>query len=232
MDMRRRLTRRDFLQTSGFGIGGLALTYLLNQEGLSAAEHDSAGTSVPQDLTPRRGHFPARVTAMVHFMQNGGPSQMDLFDPKPELQKRNGQSTPESVEIYQKGNSDKLLASPFPFRRRGKCGMELSDALPHLGGVADEIALVRSMYTEHNNHTEALVMMSTGKLFQGRPSVGAWISYALGTVNQNLPAYVVLRDPAGYNTSGKLVWSSGWLPALYQGTEFSSVGTPVLNLQP
>ncbi len=110
--------------------------------------------------------------------------------------------------------------------------MELSDALPHLAAHADDITLVRSMYTEHNNHTEALVMMSTGKLFQGRPSVGAWISYALGTENQNLPAYVVLRDPAGYNTSGKLVWSSGFLPALYQGTEFSSKGSPVLNLQP
>src|SRR5262249_32684982 len=89
-----------------------------------------------------------------------------------------------------------------------------------------------AIHTEHNNPTEPLVMMSTGKLFQGRPSVGAWVSYALGTPNQNLPAYVVLRDPAGYNTSGKLVWSSGWLPALYQGTEFSSVGAPVLNLQP
>src|SRR5207244_5321372 len=104
--------------------------------------------------------------------------------------------------------------------------------LPHLGSVADEISVVRSMYSEHNNHTEALVMMSTGKLFQGRPSVGAWVSYALGTENQNLPAYIVLRDPAGYNTSGKLVWSSGWLPALFQGTEFSSVGAPVLNLRP
>jgi hypothetical protein len=229
MDPTHSLTRRRFLQTSGFGIGGLALTWLLHQEGLLAAEH---GRPLPQDLRPRRGHFPARARAMVHFMQNGGPSQMDLFDPKPELQKRGGQSTPESVEIYQKGNSDKLLASPFPFRRRGRCGMELADVLPHLGGIADEIALVRSMCTEHNNHTEALVMMSTGKLFQGRPSVGAWVSYALGTENQNLPAYVVLRDPAGYNTSGKLVWSSGWLPALYQGTEFSTVGTPVLNLQP
>jgi hypothetical protein len=169
---------------------------------------------------------------MVHFMQNGGPSQMDLFDPKPQLQKRAGQGIPENIEIYQQGNSDKILGSPFAFRPRGKCGMELSDALPHLATVADEIALVRSMYSEHNNHTEALVMMSTGKLFQGRPSVGAWVSYALGTENQNLPAYVVLRDPAGYNTSGKLVWSSGWLPALYQGTEFSTVGTPVLNLHP
>jgi hypothetical protein len=224
--------RRDFLQTSGFGIGGLALTFLLNQEGLLAAEHRASGTAAGQTLRPRHGHFVARAKVMVHFMQNGGPSQMDLFDPKPELQKRNGQGTPETIEIYQKGNSDKLLACPFKFHRRGQCGMELSEALPHLGTVADEIALVRSMYTEHNNHTEALVMMSTGKLFQGRPSVGAWISYALGTENQNLPAYVVLRDPAGYNTSGKLVWSSGWLPALYQGTEFSSVGTPVLNLQP
>jgi hypothetical protein len=220
------------LQSSGFGIGGLALTYLLHQEGLSATEHAAPGRTMPQDLRPRRGHFPARATAMVHFMQNGGPSQMDLFDPKPELQQRNGQSIPQSVEIYQKGNSDKILASPFPFRRRGRCGMELADVLPFLGGIADDITLVRSMYTEHNNHTEALVMMSTGKLFQGRPALGAWISYALGTENQNLPAYVVLRDPAGYNTSGKLVWASGWLPALYQGTEFSSVGTPVLNLQP
>jgi hypothetical protein len=169
---------------------------------------------------------------MVHFMQNGGPSQMDLFDPKPELQRRTGQPIPKSVEIYQKGNSDKLLASPFRFHRHGRCGMELAEVLPHLGTVADEITLVRSMYTEHNNHTEALVMMSTGKLFQGRPAVGAWVSYALGTENQNLPAYVVLRDPAGYNTSGKLVWSSGWLPALYQGTEFSSAGAPVVNLHP
>jgi hypothetical protein len=219
------LTRRDLLRNSGFGIGGLALAYLLNQDGFA-----SEGAS--QSLAPRRGHFPAQARSMVHFMQNGGPSQMDLFDPKPELQRRNGQSTPESVEIYQKGNSDKLLASPFRFRPRGKCGMELSDALPHLATVADEITLVRSMHTEHNNHTEALVMMSTGKLFQGRPSVGAWVSYALGTENQNLPAYVVLRDPAGYNTSGKLVWSSGWLPALFQGTEFSSKGAPVLNLRP
>jgi hypothetical protein len=213
------------------GIGGLALAYLLSRDGRLAHGHGTIGPGA-QDLGARRVHFPARARAMVHFMQNGGPSQMDLFDPKAELQKRAGQGTPQSVEIYQKGNSDKLLASPFPFKRRGKCGMELSDALPHLGTIADNIALVRSMYTEHNNHTEALVMMSTGKLFQGRPSVGAWISYALGTENQNLPAYVVLRDPAGYNTSGKLVWSSGWLPALYQGTEFSTVGSPVLNLQP
>src|SRR5438105_10852426 len=133
------VTRRDFLHTTGFGVGGLALAYLLNQDRVTAAS---------QDLTPRSGHFPARARAMVHFMQNGGPSQMDLFDPKPELQKRGGQSIPQSVEIYQKGNSDKVLASPFRFHRRGNCGMELSEVMPHLGSVADDIALVRSMYTD------------------------------------------------------------------------------------
>ncbi len=219
------LTRRALLQQAGFGIGGLALSCLLHEEQARAG-------SFPQDLKPRPTHFPPSARAMVHFMQNGGPSQMDLFDPKPELQKRAGQTIPRSVELYQMGNSDKILGSPFKFVKRGQSGMELAEVMPHLGTIADDICLIRSMYTEHNNHTEALVMMSTGKLFQGRPAVGAWVSYALGTVNQNLPAYVVLRDPAGYNTSGKLVWTSGWLPALYQGTEFSSKGSPVLNLQP
>jgi hypothetical protein len=230
MNPRQLLTRRDLLRTSGLGFGGLALTYLLNTEALAADA--AAAKSVPQDFKPRPGQFPAQARAMVHFMQNGGPSQMDLFDPKPELQKRGGQPIPGSVEKYQMGNTEKILSSPFKFHRRGRCGMELSEVMPHLGQLADDITLVRSMYTEHNNHTEALVMMSTGKIFQGRPSVGAWVSYALGSENQNLPAYVVLRDPAGYNTSGKLVWSSGWLPALYQGTEFSSVGSPVLDLHP
>jgi hypothetical protein len=225
-------TRRDFLERTGFGIGGLALACLMHEEAARGNERALSSKQIPHDLKPRNPHFPPSARAMVHFMQNGGPSQMDLFDPKPELQKRNGQPIPKSVEIYQMGNSDKILGFPFKFVKRGQSGLELAEVLPHLGSVADEICLVRSMYTEHNNHTEALIMMSTGKLFQGRPSVGAWISYALGTVNQNLPAYVVLRDPAGYNTSGKLVWTSGWLPALYQGTEFSSRGSPVLNLQP
>src|SRR6516225_12252913 len=220
-------TRRAFLQRSGFGIGGIALSCLMHEEQARAGSIAQA-----QDLKPRHTHFPPSARAMVHFMQNGGPSQMDLSDTKPELQKRAGQTIPRSVELYQMGNSDKILGCPFKFIKRGQSGMELAEVMPHLGGIADDICLIRSMYTEHNNHTEALVMMSTGQLFQGRPSVGAWISYALGTENQNLPAYVVLRDPAGYNTSGKLVWSSGWLPALYQGTEFSSVGAPVLNLRP
>ena len=104
--------------------------------------------------------------------------------------------------------------------------------MPHLGAVADDLCLVRSMFTGHNNHTEALVMMQTGKIFPGRPALGSWISYALGTENQNLPAYVVLRDPDGYNTSGKLVWSNGFLPALFQGVEMSARGNAVRYLNP
>src|SRR5262249_9653957 len=147
-------------------------------------------------LRPKTGHFPARARAVIQFMQNGGPSQMDLFDPKPELQKRNGKPIPTSVETFQMGNTRSLLASPFRFHCPGRGRRGLGEALPYLGEIADDITLVRSMHTEHNNHTEALVMMNTGKIFQGRPALGAWVSYALGTLNQNLPAYVVLRDPA------------------------------------
>ena len=110
--------------------------------------------------------------------------------------------------------------------------MELSELLPHTASIADEICLIRSMHTEHNNHSEGLIMFQTGKIFPGRPTTGAWVSYALGTENQNLPAFVVLRDPEGYNTNGALVWDNGWLPAIYRGTEFSSTGTPVLDLKP
>ena len=170
--------------------------------------------------------------SVIQLMMNGGPSPMDLFDPKPELTKRHGQPIQGSVETFQKGNTNTLLASPFRFHRHGECGMELSEVMPHWGAIADELCLVRSMFTGHNNHTEALVMMQTGKIFPGRPALGSWISYALGTENRNLPAYVVLRDPEGYNTSGKLVWSSGWLPADFQGVEVSSRGNAVRYLNP
>lgn len=224
------IPRRALLRLSGLGFGTLAASYLLHAQGvLGAADAPSPRGA---DLTPKPSHFTPRAKSVIHLMQNGGPSQMDLFDFKPELQKRQGQPIPGSVETFQMGNTTTLLGTPFTFHKRGACGMELSEVLPHLGEIADEITLVRSMFTEHNNHTEALVMMGTGKIFPGRPTLGAWVSYALGTENENLPAYVVLRDPAGYNTSGKLVWSSGWLPALYQGVEFSSAGAPVLDLQP
>ncbi len=220
------LSRRALLRCGALGFGSLALQALLHQEAARAASRSI-------DLRPKAADFTPPAKAVILMMQNGGPSQMDLFDRKPALEKHAGQQHSIKVEMFQTGSEqNKLMASPLPFRRYGECGMELSEIIPHIGSVADDLCLVRSMHTGHNNHTESLVMFMTGRLFQGRPALGSWIGYGLGTENQNLPAYVVLRDPAGYNTSGTLTWSSGWLPPLYRGTEFSSEGAPVLNLQP
>ena len=157
---------------------------------------------------------------------------MDLFDPKPELQKRDGQKAPVAVDKFLPGNSDLLVGCPFKFRRYGQCGTEMSELLPHMGALADDLCLVRSMHTGHDNHTEGTVMLNTGHFKVGRPAVGAWVSYGLGSANNNLPTYVVLRDPAAYDTAGSLAWAAGWLSPAHGGTEFSSRGVPVANLTP
>lgn len=221
------LSRRQILQLGGLGFGTLAASYL------AALEPARGGETAKSSLISKPGHFPGKAKAVIMLMQNGGPGHMDLFDPKPELKKREGQVYAEKVEMFQPGSEfNKLLPGPFAFKKYGRCGMEMAEVLPHIGGIADELCLVRSMYNYHNNHTESLVAFNTGKIFPGRPSMGSWITYALGSANQNLPAYIVLRDPAGYNTSGTLLWQNGWLPAMYRGTEISTAGTPVLNLKP
>lgn len=223
------ISRRQLLGMSGLGLGSLALAWLRNSSVQAASPQ---GLPASFDLRPKSPARTPRAKSVILMMQNGGPSQMDLFDSKPALKKFDGQQHSIKVEMFQTGSEqNKLLDTPFQFRRCGISGMELSEVIPHIGGLADDLCLIRSMHTGHNNHTEGLIMFMTGKIFQGRPSFGSWISYGLGTENQNLPAYVVLRDPTGYNTTGTLTWSSGWLPALYRGTEFSSTGSPVLNLR-
>ena len=219
------INRREMLRTSALGFGGVALAALSQREFARAA-----GASATPGSTARRTHFEPRAKSVIMLMQNGGPSQMDLFDPKPELTKRAGQTL--AVETFQTGNSDKLMASPLEFRKYGQCGTEMATILPCLGAMADDFCLVRSMFSEHNNHTEALVLLNTGKIFPGRPAFGSWVSYGLGSENENLPSYLVLRDPEGYNTSGTLLWQNGWLPAVHRGTEIATAGTPVLNLRP
>lgn len=182
-------------------------------------------------------HHPPRAKQIICLFQNGGPSQMDLFDEKPELNRLSGQPYPGSqkVETLSPSASGNLLGSPFTFQPAGECGMRLSEIIPHIAGIADDITLVRSMTTESVCHETALRIAHSGHpLATDRPSIGSWLGYGLGTYNQNLPALVVLPDPQGLPINGTLNWSAGWLPAQHQGTPFS-VGdasrSPVLNLQ-
>ncbi len=163
------------------------------------------------------------------LFQSGAPSQMDLFDPKPELIRQHGKDV--GIDSLQGRPREPLMASPFHFRPRGESGIAFSELVPHLGGVADELCVIRSMYTFDPCHAGAPLIFLTGKLAFGRPTLGTWVSYALGTENQNLPAYVVLHDIEGHNTAGAALWDNGWLPPLYRGTEFRPKGSPVLNLR-
>ncbi len=170
---------------------------------------------------------------MISLFMQGGPSHLDMFDPKPELDRRNGENFTGEIKYDNAGQaSAKLLASPWKFRRCGASGMELSELLPGLGEVADDITLIRSMQTGVNNHGQSISAMHTGRIQRGRPTVGSWLTYGLGTENQNLPAYCVLTDPGGVPVLGVENWSNGWLPSLYQGTVIRPQEPRVLNLDP
>lgn len=217
------LSRRDLFSRTAAGFAGMAVSSLLSQN-MARAESSS---------TLREPHFPPKAKAVIQLFQHGGPSHMDLLDPKPELNARNGQPMPkyftDLVKISSHGN---LLGSPFKFQKYGQSGVEYSELIPHTANCADDIAVIRSMYSEHNNHEQALWHIHTGRIVSGRPTIGAWASYALGSENQNLPAYVVLRNDSSLPTDGTRNWSSGFLPPKYQGVHFRHSGTPVLYLQP
>lgn len=219
------LSRRDLFTRTAAGFAGLALGTLLAEQRSRANPQETATTLQP--------HYQPRARAVIQLFQHGGPSHMDLLDPKPALNARHGQPMPDwftdRVRLTQHGN---LLGSPFRFRRSGQCGVEFSEILPHTATCADDIAVVRSMFTEHNNHEQALWMMHTGRIVSGRPTLGSWVNYALGSENQNLPAYVVLRNDGSLPTDGARNWSSGFLPPRYQGVHFRHTGTPVLYLNP
>jgi hypothetical protein len=208
-----RLNRRAFLARHAGALGWLALADLMGARA--------------DETTPRR----PRATAVISLFQHGGPSQMDLFDPKPELTRRNGSPHPGRLEVHFDKQQGNLLASPFRFEPRGQSGIELSELLPHTARIADELTLIRSMRTDSVDHESALRLIHSGKFQAGRPTLGSWIVYALGTENRDLPAYVVLTDPAGMPVDAGRNWSSGWLPAVYQGTPFRPGRAPVLDLE-
>jgi uncharacterized protein (DUF1501 family) len=226
-------SRRHFLQQQAFGLSGIALAWLMNEEGLLAAPPKPATQPLTYDLLPKPPSHPPQAKAMISMFMQGGPSHHDLFDPKPELQKRHMENFPGEIKYDNAAEaSAKLFASPWKFSKQGQCGMELSELLPHLGGVADDICLIRSMRTGVNNHGQSINAMNTGRITDGRPALGSWVTYALGSESQNLPAFVVLTDPSGVPVLGVDNWRSGFLPALYQGTVIRPREPRILNLDP
>ncbi len=230
-EARKTMTRRHFFQQSSYGIGLLALSALLN-ESLFADPVQAAERSRVDPLAPRPPHFPAKAKNIIFLFMAGAPSQLDLLDYKPKLNQYNGQSIPEE---FVKGERfafikgvPRLLGTPHKFAPCGKSGIVLSNLLPHLAQTIDDVCVVRSLYTDQFNHAPAQIFMNTGHQLIGRPSMGSWLTYGLGSESRDLPGFVVLlsgdRNPDG----GKSCWSSGFLPTTYQGVEFRSQGDPVL----
>src|SRR6185503_3730803 len=224
------ITRRWFFRQCGVGLGSVALASLLGAEKAHATGQPTAARNA---LAPRASHYAGKAKRVIYLFMGGAPSQLDLFDFKPSLKKYNGQPVPKEVVMGQKyafiRPDAALFASDFKYARHGECGLELSEALPHLAEVADDIALVKSMHTEAFNHAPGQVMMQTGSMQFGRPCLGAWTLYGLGSESHNLPGFVVLNSAGGLS-GGAALYGGGFLPTIYQGVPFRKSGDPVLFL--
>lgn len=227
-------SRRHFLRSNGFGLGSLALATLLQKNGLLAAPvKPDLGPGLEFDLLPKRPHHPGKAKAMISLFMMGGPSQMDLFDPKPMMAKYDGKNFPGEIKYDNLAQaSSKVFASPWKFSRHGQSGMELSELLPHLGTVADDICLIRSMVSGVSNHAQGLYAVNSGRITAGNPTLGSWLTYGLGCETEELPAYLVLSHPNGLPTFQGEHFTNGWLPSLYQGTVVRAAEPRILNLDP
>lgn len=215
-------TRREFLWQVGGGFAGLALTDLLSREA------NAAGASPLAEKSP---HFAAKAKRCVFLFMNGGPSQVDTFDPKPALAKYHGTPYRGDAKVGSNGRPQgHLMQSPFAFSKHGESGLEISSLYPHLAHHADDLCVVRSMFADTAAHSSGCLQMNTGSIFIGKPSMGSWLSYGLGTSNQNLPAFVVMTDPRGGPIGSASNWTAGYMPAAFQGTLFRSGGSPLLDL--
>ena len=225
------------LHTSAFGLGSVAASWLLKRDGLLAEE---AGEPFKPDLEqktydllPKQPHHEPQAKAMISMFMLGGPSQIDLFDPKPELIKHDGKTFPGDVKFDNPAQASREIMAPlWKFKPHGQCGMELSELVPHLGEIADEITLIRSMHTGANNHIPSNYALSTGRATSGRAVLGSWLTSALGSETQELPAYVALTDTRGLPLIGGENWSNGKLPSIYQGTMVRPVAPRIFNLDP
>lgn len=224
---RKTVTRRWFFQQCGLGFGAVALGTLFRENGLAAITPDNP-------LAPKQPHFPAKAKRIIFLFMAGAPSHLELFDNKPELAKWNGKLPPaDLLKDYRAAfiNPNSTLLGPkFKFAKHGQSGAELSELLPHTASIADDIAIVKSMWTDAFNHAPGQLLMSTGTQQFGRPSMGAWATYGLGSESQDLPAFVVFSTGAKGPSAGASNWGAGFLPSVHQGVLFRSVGDPVLYL--
>ena len=222
------INRRRLLQTAGGGIGGWALRNLINEDHALVASENSGS------LTSRTPHFSASAKSVIFIFAYGGPSQVDMFDYKPALTKWHGKSIPvfEKDDAFNITTKDTAMMSPYSFSRHGESGLYFSELLPEIANCADDICLMNSLHCESNNHAPALFQMNTGFILAGRPSMGSWASYGLGSENSSLPSFVVMWDHRGGPIGGAQNWTSGFLPAAYQGTPLRSVGQPIVDLHP
>src|SRR5215475_10840435 len=222
-------TRRELFWDIGAGFTGVALTGLLAQDNFFA---DEPARSPANPLAERQPHFPGQAKSVIFLFMYGGPSQVDTFDYKPNMYALDGRTVP--VRTFGRGghrNEGRVVGPKWRFKQYGQCGKYISDLFPHLGTCADDICFLHSMIPESPIHGSAMLQMNTGKILSGAPCIGSWVNYGLGTVNQNLPGFTVMLDPTGGPISGAKNWSSGYMPASYQGTILRSAGVPVLDLE-
>jgi hypothetical protein len=226
-------SRRRFLARNAMGMGSVALAWLMRQENLLATPPSMPRQAQSFDLNRKPPVLRPQARAMISLFMHGGPSHMDLFDPKPELTKRSGQDYEGEITFsFVDRASKKLFGSPWKFQKHGQCGMDVSELLPHFASIVDDVTLIRSMHTDINGHEPSIWFMNTGRSQPGRPALGSWLTYGLGSESQSLPAYVVLTDPGGHPVDGVRNWSNGWLPPLFQGTVVRATEPRILNLEP
>ena len=224
--MTQMLTRRQILQRAGAGFGSLGLQSLLASDGVLKSTNP---------LAPRAPHFAPKAKSVIFLFMYGGPSHVDLFDPKPELARWHGKAIPvwkPEDAFMGKKTKNVAMQSYYKFAKHGAAGIDMAETFPNLARHADDLCVIRSMHTESNNHGPAIFQMNTGFIQPGRPSMGSWVTYGLGSESENLPAFVVLLDHQGAPVNGALNWSNGFMPAAYQGVPFRSSGEPIAYLTP
>ncbi len=228
-------TRREFLWETGAGFGAVALTGMLSDEQFFERRAAAAQprTAFISPMTPKKPHHTPKAKSVIFLFMYGGPSHVDTFDYKPKLYPLDGKTI--AVKTFGRGghrNQGRIVGPKWKFKQYGKCGKYVSDLFPHLGTCVDDIAFVHSMYAESPIHGSAMLMMNSGRILSGHPCLGSWVTYGLGSVNQNLPGFVVMLDRTGGPISGAKNWSSGYMPAAYQGVVVRASGTPIHDLTP